>query len=175
MNKLDFLNSLKEKIGGNIENTKFDNTIIDIRSNALIEPVYKNDDYNGYFIKLSFSEANELIIDINKTPPFLLLIEPENFISRTLDKIGLSAEIKINREEFDKKYQIKNLNKNIADSFFTDEVIEKIDEIYPFIFLKFTYKEYRVMKAVDLSSYNTENVLHDIDSLITLSMLAEKQ
>jgi len=174
MIEIDFFNLLKEKIGGKVE---FINAnplgITGADIDVAQRPKYENEDYNGNYIRLGFTEGQELTIELNRPPKFKLLIKPENFVSRTLNKVGLSFEIKINRKEFDEKYQIQEIDYDIAKNFFSDEVIEKIDSLYPFIEIVFTYKEYKLKKDIEFSENSIDDVIDGIDSLIALSKLAE--
>lgn len=49
--------------------------------------------YRGYFVKADFIAHGELILDVNTPAPHHLRVRKEGFISRTLGRIGVVADL----------------------------------------------------------------------------------
>ena len=127
-------------------------------------------DYKNYYVKFDFIIDNELLFEVNTPPPQRLLVGPETVISKMLDKIKLSGEVKIDDKEFDAKYLIQNAPKEKAKKILNDKVKKTLGELEPFLKFEMTNKEYKLLRNVGKlgEKYTTENALADMDKLIKI-------
>ena len=161
-----FIEVLKEKAGGKIDNEGvsnkegMDTEIVFGRFPRLLT------DYKGYFIKFDFIISTELLFEINTPPPHRLLVCPETMVSRLLDKMCLSPEVKIGDSSFDKKYLIQYAEPEMAKKILSDEGKKIITELEPFIKFEMTGKEYKLLKNLEKKDYSPDDAMADMDRLI---------
>lgn len=171
MTAQEFLEKLKEKTGGKIIREDIDPmSYSSPRGGPLprfCPRLYA--DYKQHYIKVDFIDAGELIYEVNMGTPHMLLIRPENVVSKLLDKINLSPEVKIGDAEFDASYIIQNVSEDNAKKTIGENFRRIIKGLEPFVEFEMTGKEYRLLKPVDItSSYTPEKAVQDLDALIDL-------
>lgn len=163
MRPTEFLQTVQERIGGDIP--RHDDPAAELEPRLLA-------DYKGRFVKLDFLSSTELILEVNAPPPHFLRISPENFASKALDKIGLSAEVKIGVPDFDSRYLIYNVSAERAKQTLTDEFRAILRDLEPFASFEMTHKEYRIFKDVHIDKdYTVDRALADLDRMIRLVKL----
>lgn len=166
MTVMEFLEELKTLTGGKIIKEDGMGNITDVKSRPYSR-LYA--DYKMHYIKVDFIDATELLLEVNMAPPHRLLLRPENVVSKFLDKVSLSAEIKVGDEEFDSKYIVQNVNVAEAQKTVNEKFKEALKTLEPFLFFEMTGNEYKLVKRVDIQSdYNPRKALNDLDNLLLL-------
>lgn len=163
----EFLEKLKQITGGKIIKEDGMGNITDV-SKRPFSRLYA--DYKKHYIKVDFIDATELLLEVNMAPPHRLLLRPENVVSKLLDKISLSAEIKVGDEAFDAKYIVQNVTPDEARKTINDGFKQALGALEPFLFFEMTANEYKLVKRVDIASgYSPENAAADLEKLMALA------
>ena len=166
MTVIEFLEELKVLTSGKIIKEDGMGNITDLKSRPFSR-LYA--DYKNHYIKVDFIDASELLLEVNMAPPHKLLLRPENVVSKLLDKISLSAEIKIGDEEFDSKYIIQNAPPAEAQKTINARFKGALEKLAPFLFFEMTNNEYKLVKRVDIKSeYAPKAAQSDLDNLLAL-------
>jgi len=164
---MEFLEAVKKTTGGEI----IDESGRGSRRDTEFRPFPRlMADYKKHYVKVDFIDYDRLLIEVNVTPPHRLLLLPETFVSKTLDKFGLSAEVKIGVDDFDSKYLIQyaeaELAKKTLDAKFR-EIFNKLEPVFEF---ELTDKEFRLIKLVDIEKdYSPKSALADLETMIEIS------
>ena len=171
MTAQEFLEKLKEKTGGKIIREDIDPmNYSSSRSGPLprfCPRLYA--DYKKHYIKVDFIDAGEILFEVNMGTPHMLLIRPENVVSKLLDKINLSPEVKIGDASFDTQYIIQNVSEENAKKTINEKFKLVVKSLEPFVEFEMTGKEYRLLKMVDIASdYTPEKAVFDLDALMEL-------
>lgn len=171
MTAQEFLEKLKEKTGGKIIREDIDPmNYSSPRPGPLprfCPRLYA--DYKKHYIKVDFIDAGEILFEVNMGTPHMLLIRPETVVSKLLDKINLSPEVKIGDAGFDAQYIIQNVSEENAKKTISEKFRSVIKNLEPFIEFEMTGKEYRLLKLVNIAAdYDTAKAVSDLDALIEL-------
>lgn len=124
--------------------------------------------YQGYFVKVDFITAGELLLDVNTPPPQRLRIRREGFVSKTLGSLGIVCDRKVGDIDFDEKYLIDNASQEWAAQALSDQVRRLLAVLEPFALFELTNKEYRCLKAVDISDYTPSRAAEDVDAMVRI-------
>jgi len=171
MTAQEFLEKLKEKTGGKIIREDIDPMSYSSPHSGPLPRFCPRlyADYKQHYIKVDFIDAGEILFEVNMGTPHMLLIRPENMVSKLLDKINLSPEVKIGDDAFDSRYIIQNVSEENAKKTISEKFRAVIKDLEPFVEFEMTGKEYRLLKPVNIASdYTTEKAVSDLDALIEL-------
>lgn len=167
----EFLEELKGLTGGKIIKEDGMGNIIDAAKRPFSR-LYA--DYDKHYIKADFLDASEILLEVNMAPPCRLLLRPENIVSKLLDKVNLSAEVKIGDAEFDAKYIVQNLTEDDAKKILNDKFKKTLDTLTPFLSFEMTNNEYKLIKCVDIkSAYKPQDAFKDLQNLILLAEITK--
>lgn len=163
----EFLEEIKKTIGGEIVDESGSGSVKDFALRPFPRIL---SDYKKHYVKIDFLEADRLLIEVNMKPPHRLLLMPETFMSKTLDKFNLSNEVKIGVDDFDSKYLIQYADaekaKKTIDPKFR-EIFKKIEPVFEF---EITEKEFRLIKLVDIKKdYSPKMAVADLEAMMELS------
>ncbi|HNY12740.1 MAG TPA: hypothetical protein PKK26_14210, partial [Candidatus Wallbacteria bacterium] len=152
MTAQEFLEKLKEKTGGKIIREDIDPTSHSSPHSGPLPRICPRlyADYKKHYIKVDFIDVGEILFEVNMGTPHMILIRPENVVSKLLDKINLSPEVKIGHAEFDAKYIIQNVSEENAKKTLGENFRRVIKNLEPFIEFEMTGKEYRLLKLVNI-------------------------
>jgi len=126
-------------------------------------------DYKKHYIKVDFIDSAEILLEISVTTPHRMLLRPENIISKLLDKVNLSPEVKIGDPEFDAAYVIQNTDEQHAKKTINERFKQLISSLTPFLSFEMTDREFKLVKSVDITGiYTTEKAFSDINILVEL-------
>lgn len=116
---------------------------------------------NGVNFHLTFVPEGKLLIVARAQPSHKLLICAESNLTQEMDKLGVSGELKVGRPEFDGRYVVKNATLEEARATLTDEFIDTLRGLEPWVEFEMTGREYRLLKAVD-ANYSAERLGSDL-------------
>jgi hypothetical protein len=125
-------------------------------------------DYHGYFVKVDFITGGELMLDVNTPPPQRLRIRREGFVSKTLGRLGIVCDRKVGDMDFDEKHLIDNASQEWAAQVLSGDVRRLLTALEPFALFELTNKEYRCLKAVDISDYTPSRAAEDVDAMVRI-------
>jgi hypothetical protein len=163
----EFLEELKGLTGGKIIKEDGMGNITDVAKRPFSR-LYA--DYDKHYIKVDFLDASEMLLEVNMAPPCRLLLRPENVVSKLLDKVNLSIEVKIGDAGFDAKYIVQNLSEEEAKKILNEKFKKTLDTLTPFLSFEMTNNEYKFIKRVDIkSAYKPQEALKDLQNLILLA------
>jgi len=86
-------------------------------------------------------------------------------MSRILDTMHLSPEVKIGVPDFDDRYRIMNAPAAKARETLREEVRTAIRALDPFVWLRLSQADYTMLKDVDLDRYGADDVVGDLEAL----------
>lgn len=115
------------------------------------ESVEANLEQNGVVFHLAFVPEGKLLVVARANPAHKMLICAESNLTQQMDKLGVSGEIKVGRPEFDGRYVVKNATVDEARGTLTDDFIDTLRGLEPWVEFEMTGREYRLLKAVDAS------------------------
>lgn len=116
---------------------------------------------NDIAFHLAFVPEGKLLIVARVQPSHKMLICAESNLTQQMDRLGVSGEIKVGRPEFDGRYVVKNATVAEAQTTLTDEFIDTLRGLEPWIEFEMTGREYRLLKSVD-PSYSAERLSSDL-------------
>lgn len=122
---------------------------------------------NGLNFHLGFVPEGKLLIVARANPSHKLLVCAESSLTQQMDKLGVSNEIKVGRPEFDGRYVVKNCTVEEAQRTLTDDFIDTLRGLEPWVEFEMTGREYRLLKTVD-ASYSAERLSSDLKRLTKL-------
>jgi len=133
-------------------------------------------EYKEYYVKFDFIIDTELLFEVNTPPPHRLLVSPETMVSKLLDKVKLSGEVKIGDKEFDAKYLVQYAPVDKAKKILSEDVKKILRGLEPFVKFEMTNKEYKLLKLVDKlgTKYTPDDAVKDMDKLIEIVELCKK-
>ncbi|MEW6279944.1 MAG: hypothetical protein AB1758_15045 [Candidatus Eremiobacterota bacterium] len=123
--------------------------------------------YNGVPVQLEFDIGGPMTIAIDRPQSFNLSIRPESTVSRILDEVGHSREIKTGFADFDAEYLIR-LDPP-GERWFTPPVVSAVRALDPFDELTVGASGFRVRKPWAVSTYSAERALTDLRQLMVLA------
>ncbi|MBN2543245.1 hypothetical protein JXI42_10305 [bacterium] len=175
MDLREFIERLNESLAGRIiENQGLLSTGKDLGISGLPGIL---GEYKGYGIRVDFLSPGELILEIyagDKTP-LLLQVMHESVVSKFLDKLHLSAEIKIGVREFDEKYKIQKSTLESARKTLNPDFRSVLMQLEPFAAFEITNNTYKVLKYVKPGfEYYPDRAVTDLETLIKLVELNKK-
>ncbi len=118
-----------------------------------------------YPVKFDFMSRKEVKIEINFKTQHYMFITHFNKLTRFLDKWKLSRAVKLNDAKFNEVYNLRDVEKDVAEVTLSKQNIELLKAMEPFDFFRMTFKEYRVVKDIDMS-YTPEDAYNDIRNLV---------
>lgn len=119
--------------------------------------------------RFEFVAEDELMIGLQVRPTAHLVLRHEARMSRILDKIGLSREVKIGDPVFDHRYLIQNISEKDARALLNRKIRPLIDAMEPFFRIEMAERELRLLKYVDLKGgqgYKPGDALEDLERLL---------
>ncbi len=163
----EFLEKLKELTGGKIIKEDGMGNVTDV-SLRPFSRLYA--DYNMHYIKFDFIDAAEVLLEVNMSPPYRILLRPESVVSKLLDRVNLSPEVKVGDAGFDAKYIVQNISAADAQKVITPKFKDTLEALSPFQLFEMTNNEYKMVKYVDINAdYTPELALKDLQNLILLA------
>lgn len=123
-------------------------------------------EHQDFPVHLSFVPEAKLLIAVRTVPEHRLLVCAESSLTQHLDQLGISGEVKVGDEEFDKGYVVKNATEAEARETMTPRFIQRLRALEPFLEFEMTTREYRLLK-------NLEGAVTAAALLETLDHLAE--
>lgn len=118
-------------------------------------------EHNELAFHVAYVAEGKLLIVARAMPSHQMLICAESNLTQEMDRHGVSDEIKVGRPEFDGRYVVKNVTVDEAKVTLTDEFIDTLRGLEPWIEFEMTGREYRLLKSVD-ASYSSERLSSDL-------------
>lgn len=128
--------------------------------------------HRGRRAAVEFDTEDLLLLDLEGSPPCQLRLSPEDAVSRALDRVGLSPEVKIGVPDFDDSYKIQHISAEDAARFLNDEIRAHIRRLEPFVRLEWMEQGYRLSRRLT-PSYGPQQVLEDLAALEALRQALE--
>lgn len=173
MDTNQFLEALRERIGGKVISEDGMGNLRDT-GRSLFKRLYA--DYQKHYIKVDFIDHGLVLFEVNMGTPHHLLLRPENVVSKLLDSMHLSPEVKIGDPAFDARYIIQNLTEEQAKKTINEAFRDQIKKLEPFMEFEMTGREYKLSKVVDIEGpYTVDSAVADLDALIALVDVIKKK
>jgi hypothetical protein len=176
MEPIDFLNALKERVGGEInleriQEIKHRVSLHDERGIPHLNLTYRN-----LSLKVDFIIREELMITAYATPPRYLTIRAWNLFERMLSMIPFMGPVKFPYGD-EQRFFLAGIGEEDAKNYFTRERAEKIVALFPFVEIEQKERVYRCLKGIDIDhDYTVDMAIKDLDLFIDfVEMTREKQ
>jgi len=125
--------------------------------------------YRDREIRILFHDRIEIVFKVFSPFGFFLLLTRETFISRFMDRISLSPEVKCGIRKFDEKYLIQNMSEENVKKVMTESVFEIIESMEPFIKIEFKPDSFEIIRQTDEDvDYDANEAIKDLDKIFGL-------
>lgn len=105
-------------------------------------------EYRGYPLSLSVLSDSQWLIVLQAHPSCRLRLSAESDLTKELDRLGLSDEVKLGDPVLDEAYLVRAESSEARELLTHPELRGLILKLHPFVELELTYKEYRLIKDV---------------------------
>lgn len=126
--------------------------------------------FQGVQAEFDLVVGGKAVLRVPEPQPFQLTLKPESTVSRILDAVGHSQEIKTGFAEFDERYLIQLHPPTMP--LFNPDTIQAIYALEPFNELTAGRHGLELHKTWELSTFRPEDAALTVDSLMLLSHLA---
>jgi hypothetical protein len=126
-------------------------------------------EFQGFPILIQALTDEQVLIVINAVPSFRLRLSAESDLSRRVEQLGFSDEIKLQDATLDNKYVVRSATPELLAEGLTVEVKGAIAALDPLIELDLTAKEYRLIYELDHEP--KASVQQSLERLVQLALL----
>lgn len=123
----------------------------------------------GNVCRFEFVADDELLIALQVRPTAHLVLRHEERISRFLDKLGLSPEVKIGDPDFDSRYLVQKITQKDARALLNRKIRPLVEGLEPFFAIEMAERELRLLKFVELKGgqgYKPADAVEDLERLL---------
>lgn len=126
--------------------------------------------FNGVSAELDLVMGGKAVVRVPQPQPFQLILTPESTVTRILDEVGQSREIKTGFVEFDERYLVKLHPPTMP--LFNADTVQAIYALEPFHELTAGRDGLALHKTWELDTFRPEDAARAVDGLLLLSHLA---
>ena len=124
-------------------------------------------EFRGYPLSLSVLSDRQWLIVLQAHPSCRLRLSAESDLTKELDRLGLSDEVKLGDSVLDEAYLVRAETPEARDLLTRSELRGLILQLHPFVEMELTYKEYRLIKDIpDASPESIEAILGPLSQLV---------
>ncbi len=127
--------------------------------------------FDGVKVQFELNVGGKAILRVPVPQPYQLSVSPESTVTRILDEVGQSREIKTGFAQFDDNYLVQLYPPTLP--LFTSDTLQAIAGLEPFIELTAGRSGLEVHKTWELGSFGPEEAARCVDSLLVLFHLAQ--
>jgi len=132
------------------------------------------DHYQGFPLTLKALGDHQWLVVLRATPACRLRLSAESDLTKKLDSMGLSNEIKIGDTQLDDAYVIKADSMEARSLLEQSEVLQCLHKLSPFLELELTTNEYRLIREEPSPSLEAfESMLTALAELVRTSLRPE--
>lgn len=159
----EFVNRLKELL--------VERGYRDVESRATDAPgIWLGCVFHGVAAELDMVVGGKAVVRVPVPQPFQLTLTPESTVTRILDEVGQSREIKTGFADFDDRYLVQLHPPTVP--LFNADTIQAIYGLEPFTELTAGRDGFELHKTWELTTFKAEDAARTVDSLLLLSHLA---
>jgi hypothetical protein len=127
--------------------------------------------FDGVPVQFDLDVGGKAILRVPVPQPFQLSLSPESTVTRILDEVGQSREVKTGFAQFDENYLVQLHPPTFP--LFTSDSLQAIAGLEPFIELTGGRSGLEVSKTWEVGSFGPEDAARSVDSLLVLFHLAQ--
>lgn len=130
-------------------------------------------EFQGFPILIQPLTDQQVLLVLNAVPAFRLRLSAESELSRKIDQLGISDEIKLGDQVLDHKYVVRSATPEQLTLGLTDQVKQAIASLDPLVELELTAKEYRLIFELDQEP--KASVQRSLEQMVLLANLTAVQ
>ena len=125
-------------------------------------------EYRGYPLSLNTLSDSQWLIILQATPACRLRLSMESDLTKELDRLGLSDEVKLGDQVVDEAYLVRADSEEARALLTQPDLRGHILQMHPFVELELTYNEYRLIKEMPgADARSLEAVLASLAQLVS--------
>ncbi len=128
--------------------------------------------FHGVPAELDLVVGGKTVLRVPVPQPFQLTLSTESTVTRILDEVGQSREIKTGFAEFDDRYLVELHPPTVP--LFNADTIQAVYALEPFSELTAGRHGFELHKTWEVTAFRPEDAARTVDSLLLLSHLAKQ-